>query len=189
MQFASNSNSNVSPQFPPLPNSATHSAPTFKPKTATLASNATAIAEDPTLQPASELILGLIETTAQQDTEPAAYEGCCPIALVKSGQKLQGATANAVRHRGRTYLMESPEAVDEFLQAPDRYSPVLSGYDPMIFLETGKLVDGALAHALHDPSSGTVILFANAESQQRFKTDPARNVKALSYVLGAANKK
>lgn len=188
MQLASNPNSNVSPQFPPLPNSSIPSAPTFKPKSAKLASNLVDIAPDATLQPESELTLGLIETTTQQATEPPAYDGCCPITLVKTGHKVQGTAANAVRHRGRTYLMENPEAVKEFMQAPDRYSPVLSGYDPMIFLETGKLVDGALEHALHDPSSGTVILFADAESLKRFKADPARNVKALGYILAAAKK-
>ena len=183
---------NAGPQFPPLSANATQStpaAPTFQPKSAMLVANSTLIPTNGSAQPSDESKIGLIEALPMQEMEPAAYSGYCPIALVKTGLKVQGKTNHAVRHRGRTYLMESPEAVNEFLQAPDRYSPVLSGYDPMIFLEKGKLVDGALEHALYDPNSGTVILFANAESQSKFKADPARNTKALGYILNAANKK
>ncbi len=176
------------PQFPPLAGnsgqgssgqgSSASTAPTFQPRSDMLVSNTT-----------SEPKLGLIENSTPQASEPAAYNGYCPISLVKTGLKVQGTVANAVRHRGRTYLMESPEAVKEFMQAPDRYSPVLSGYDPMIFLESGKLVDGTLEFALHDPTSGTIILFASADSQAKFKADPARNSKALGYILNATSKK
>jgi len=194
LHLVSNSPLNVGPQFPPLAGNSTPSissvaAPTFQPKSAMLVTNSKVLPADASSQSTNKAKIGLIETTPHQEMELAAYSGYCPIALVKSGLKVQGKTAHAVRHRGRTYLMESPEAVKEFVQAPDRYSPVLSGYDPMIFLETGKLVDGTLEYALYDPSSGTVILFARADSQTKFKADPARNTKALSYILNAANKK
>ena len=140
---------NTGAQFPPLagattPNITTAAAPTFQPKSATLVGTTKIISNDGTSQPNVDLKPGLIEVTPQQDLEPAAYNGFCPISLVKTGLKVQGKTEYAVRHRGRTYLMESPEAVRDFMQSPDRYSPVLSGYDPMVFLETGKLVDGTL---------------------------------------------
>ncbi len=145
-----------------------------------------------TFQPTSPLPidnLGLIDTTAEQPVEPAAYNGYCPIALVTTGQKVQGTTEFAVRHRGRTYLLQNADAVKQFMQAPDRFSPILSGYDPMVFLSTGQLIDGTIEYALHDPASGTVILFANADSQKQFKTDPARNTKALGYILNATVKR
>lgn len=193
LHTASNVSPSSSPQFPPLPNISSpntnnSTAPTFQPKSAMLVANSKTLPSDGASQASSESKLGLIEVTAQE-MEPAAYSGCCPIALVKTGMKVQGKTECAVRHRGRTYLMESPEAAKEFMQAPDRYSPVLSGYDPMIFLESGKLVDGTLEHALYDPNSGTVILFASDVSQSKFKADPARNTKALGYIINAANKK
>ncbi len=194
LHTATNATQSPGPQFPPLSiNSvainAAATTPTFQPKSAMLVANSKIIPSDASSQPANEAKFGLIESAPLQELEPAAYNGFCPIALVKSGLKVQGKTLHAVRHRGRTYLMESPEAVKEFVQAPDRYSPVLSGYDPMIFLETGKLVDGALEHALYDPNSGTIILFASADSQTKFKADPTRNTKALGFILNAANKK
>ncbi len=194
LHTASNATQNVAPQFPPLSSNsvatnASPIAPTFQPKTATLVANSKLIPSDGTSQPSNDTKFGLIEAAPFQEMEPAAYNGYCPIALVKSGLKVQGNTAHAVRHRGRTYLMETPEAAKEFLQAPDRYSPLLSGYDPMIFLATGNLVDGTLENALYDPSSGTIILFASADSQTKFKAEPARNTKALGYILNAANKK
>ena len=188
MHLVSIANSNVGPQFPPLTGNSAPAVPTFQPKSAMLATNSTIMSAEGNSQATQEPKLGLIETP-RQEMEPAAYSGCCPIALVKTGLKVQGKTSNAVRHRGRTYLMESPEAVREFMHTPDRYSPVLSGYDPMVFLETGKLVDGTLDHALYDPTSGTIILFAGVDSQTKFKADPARNTKALGYILNAASKK
>ena len=194
MQPTSSAPANAGPQFPPLagtstPNVTTMAAPTFQPKSATLVGNTKIISNDETTQPTVDLKPGLIEVAPQQELEPAAFNGFCPISLVKTGLKVQGKTEYAVRHRGRTYLMESPEAVREFMQTPDRYSPVLSGYDPMVFLETGKLVDGTLENALYDPNSGMIILFASADSQTKFKADPARNTKALGYILNAATKK
>lgn len=193
LHLPSNPPANVGPQFPPLSANSTASnsasVPTFQPKSAMLVATTKLIPSDGSSQPSDEPQLGLIEALPNQEMEPAAYSGYCPIALVKTGLKVQGKAAHAVRHRGRTYLMESPEAVKEFMQSPDRYSPVLSGYDPMVFLEKGKLVDGTLEHALYDPNSGTVVLFASAESQAKFKADPVRNTKALGYILNAANKK
>lgn len=184
---------NGGPQFPPLSATAatpagTVATPTFQPKKAMLVANTKIISEDDAIEASDDSKLGLIEV-AQPEMEPAAFNGYCPISLVKTGVKVQGKTEHAVRHRGRTYLMESPEAVQEFMQTPDRYSPVLSGYDPMIFLESGKLVDGTLEHALYDPNSGMIILFSSADSQSKFKADPVRNTKALGFILNAATKK
>jgi len=181
-------------QYPPLPlpplpspNATSNTTLTFQPKSASPIDNLGLIVENPSLT--NEPKLGLIETTPKQATEPAAYNGYCPIALVITGQKVQGSTEFAIRHRGRTYLLQNADSVKQFMQAPDRFSPILSGYDPMVFLATGQLIDGTIEHALHDPASGTVILFATADSQKQFKEDPARNAKALSYILNEAVKK
>ncbi len=85
--------------------------------------------------------------------------------------------------------MQNADAVKEFMRTPDRYSPILSGYDPMIFLQSGQLVDGVLEYALHDPNSGTVILFSSLETQNQFMQAPDRNSKALTIILNAVNKK
>ncbi len=181
-------------QYPPLPlapldspNVNANVAPTFQPKSASPVDNLGLIVADSASAPQSTL--GLIETTPAQATEPAAYNGYCPIALVTTGQKVQGLTEFAVRHRGRTYLLQNADAVKQFMQAPDRFSPILSGYDPVVFLSTGQLIDGTIEHALHDPSSGTVVLFASADTQKQFKADPAKNATALNYILSAAVKK
>jgi thioredoxin-related protein/YHS domain-containing protein len=180
------------PHYPSLPSATAPIAPTFQPKSALLVSSTIVSKSNATEPPASERTAGGGDLNAAQTAgltiEAVAYSGFCPIALVTTGQKIPGLATNAVRHRGRTYLLASPEAVKQFMQAPDRYSPVLSGYDPMIFLLEGNLVEGTLEYALHDPTSGMVVLFANAETQQQFKADPARHTKALTHILNAANK-
>lgn len=73
--------------------------------------------------------------------------------------------------------------MQDFLRAPDSASPVLSGYDAMLFLNEGRLVEGKLEHGLHEQVSGTVLLFSSAETKEAYEKDYERNTKALKVVL------
>ncbi len=153
------------------------SLPTFQSKTNTLVSTTTAV-DEPSVSSMS--------TTG--DSETPAIDGYCPIALNSTGSWVPGNKTYAVRHRGRVYWLQSEAAAEQFIAAPDKYSPILSGYDPMIFLERGTLVEGSLQYGLHDSVSGGVLFFSTAESKQAFESEPERHSRALSYVLRAAQK-
>jgi thiol-disulfide isomerase/thioredoxin len=71
---------------------------------------------------------------AATESGKPALDGYCPVALRSTGGWTQGDPRFAVRHRGRVYWLSNEEARNEFLKAPDNQSPVLSGYDPMLFL-------------------------------------------------------
>lgn len=71
-----------------------------------------------------------------------ALEGYCPVSLLTKKAWILGSPSSSVKHRGRLYQCASEEARIDFLQDPDKYSPVLSGYDIVHFLETGELVAG-----------------------------------------------
>lgn len=101
----------------------------------------------------------------QEDMQPV-FDGCCPVLLQQNSSWTTGSSAFAVKHRGRIYHCCSEEARQAFLQQPDAYSPVLSGYDVVHFLETGELVPGAREHGLW--FRDRVFLFASAENRQRF---------------------
>ncbi len=115
-----------------------------------------------------------------------AIQGYCPIALKKQGAWVKGSSSFAVRHRGRIYNLSNKEAMNEFLANPDASSPILSGFDPMLFLNEGKLVEGSIQHGLHEQVSGTILLFTSAESKQAYEKDFDRYSKALNIVLQSA---
>ncbi|MCA9132517.1 MAG: thioredoxin family protein [Planctomycetales bacterium] len=122
----------------------------------------------------------------QSSSVHPAIEGYCPVALKNEGVWKKGQSQFAVKHRGRIYWLSSQQAMTEFLAQPDRASPVLSGYDAMVFLNEGKLVDGSIQFGLHEQVSGSILLFSSAESKQAYERDYDRNAKALATLLHSA---
>ncbi|MEM8736721.1 MAG: hypothetical protein AAGG44_20995, partial [Planctomycetota bacterium] len=94
----------------------------------------------------------------------------------------------AVRHRGRVYWMSSAEAKEAFLAAPDKATPLASGYDPLVLLEEGRLMEGDIRFGLFEEVSGTYMLFASAEAKQRFWDDFDRYSRALDTLVKRARK-
>lgn len=118
-----------------------------------------------------------------------AIDGYCPMALKNNVSWVKGSPALAVKHRGRIYYFSSPEAKQTFLANPDASSPVLSGYDPMLFLNEGRLVEGSIQFGLLEQVSGSILLFTSAESKQAYEKDFDRNTKALNILLQKAGVK
>ncbi|GIW98930.1 MAG: protein disulfide-isomerase [Pirellulaceae bacterium] len=112
-----------------------------------------------------------------------ALNGYCPVALVTAGKWVPGRQQYAVRHRGKLYFMQSSTAVEQFLAAPDRFAPVLSGYDPLVFLREGKLVPGQLQYGLQDQGSGRFFLFSSAGNKEAFWDDFDRLQMQLQQIL------
>jgi protein disulfide-isomerase len=119
---------------------------------------------------------------------PIGMEGYCVVTLQAYNQKLAEAQAAGVSpdpsiqgwvkgskkhgaiHRGRLYLFANADAQKTFLADPDRYAPALSGYDPVVFNETQKLVDGKRAIGLC--YNGQIYVFASEASLEKFVASP-----------------
>lgn len=71
------------------------------------------------------------------------------------------------------YFFVNESYRDIFMKDPDRYAPVLGGYDVVIYRETGKLVEGKTVHGgfLGTGDNKVIFLFANEENKQKFKFD------------------
>jgi hypothetical protein len=67
-------------------------------------------------------------------------------------------------------LFTTPSEQSQFLSEPDRYSPVLSGYDTVHFADAGQLVEGSREHGVF--YRDRIYLFADETSLQRFGTRP-----------------
>ncbi len=107
---------------------------------------------------------------APVNNPPLGLDGFCPVVLTESSDWSKGDVRFGAIHRGRTYLFATAINQQKFLANPDKYSPMLSGYDPVIYLETGKMVNGDREHGIvHD---GQMYLFAEEATLDRFCKQP-----------------
>lgn len=126
---------------------------------------------------------GMPDITAPTNPQPAGMkfvsasqapsfglEKYCPVTMAETMKWAKGNPQFGAVHRGRTYLFVSQEAQQKFLADPDRFSPVLSGCDPVVFVEQGKLVDGSRNCGL--AYRGQMFFFVNKANADRFWKSP-----------------
>jgi YHS domain-containing protein len=101
---------------------------------------------------------------------PLALDGFCPVTLASNERWQQGDRQWGAIHRGRTYLFTSQRYQQMFLADPDRYSPMLSGYDPVRYVDRQELVPGLRQHGMW--FGGKMYLFADEPSLERFSRSP-----------------
>jgi len=100
--------------------------------------------------------------------QPSAVglDGFCPVTLFETRKWRRADARWGVVHRDRTYLFAGPDQQKRFLEDPDRYAPMLSGYDPVRYLEQGQLVEGRRQHGLWYRNQ--MFLFADEMSLEQF---------------------
>ena len=74
------------------------------------------------------------------------------------------------RHRGRVYLFHDAASQQRFMGDPERYSPALAGFDPVVFSEHGQFVEGKREHGLRFENQ--MFLFNSEESLAKFEKNP-----------------
>jgi protein disulfide-isomerase len=108
-------------------------------------------------------------------------EGYCPVTLVEQERWQKGDARFGAIHRSRTYLFTSAAEQQKFLANPDAYSPVLSGFDPVRYLERSELVEGKRKHGLFYDKR--IYLFADEDSLQRFWKSHPTYVQAVQEAM------
>jgi thiol-disulfide isomerase/thioredoxin/YHS domain-containing protein len=108
-------------------------------------------------------------------------DGYCPVTLFEQNQWAAGDKRWGARHRGTVYLFQNAAAQQQFLSDPDRYSPMLSGYDPVSYAEKGEFVAGKRDHGIRFRDQ--FVLFASEESLRSFSADSNRYVEAVRQAM------
>lgn len=119
--------------------------------------------------------------SAAEALPPLGLEGFCPIALIENKEWKEGDRQFGCIHRGQLYLFLSLKARDQFMESPDRYAPILAGFDPVTFTEKGELVAGNREHGRF--IDDRIVLFTSEESFVKFKADPMKYIKAVRQAL------
>ena len=120
-----------------------------------------------------------------------ALKGKCPVTLLAQGQWVDGKKEIGCVHRDRVYLFASAENREAFLANPDQLSPLLAGFDPVIFEETGKLVAGEeqFGTFMGDAPNQRIVLFKTADTRGRFQKEPMKYINAVRSAMAKKAKK
>ncbi len=122
--------------------------------------------------PAGQPIAPSRPAAQPQSGQPqVSLEGYCPVTLVQSRVWTPGDKKWGAVHEGRVYLFAGPEQQQQFLANPHVYAPLMAGYDPVRFAETGQLVPGRREFGLYIDEPGPIALFADEAALERFHSN------------------
>ena len=109
-------------------------------------------------------------TTASAEARRFGFEGYCAVTLKHGGKWVRGDARWGMTHRGSVYLFAGENEMQAFRSSPDAYSPVLSGFDPVLALDGNQSVPGKRAHGLQ--YQGRIYLFSSEATLQQFENNP-----------------
>jgi YHS domain-containing protein len=87
-----------------------------------------------------------------------------------------------VVHRGHTYWFAGAAEQKQFWTDPDRYTPALSGMDPVLKIDHQQDVPGRREHSLD--YDGMFYMFASEATLQQFTANPQRYSTSVRQAMG-----
>jgi YHS domain-containing protein/thiol-disulfide isomerase/thioredoxin len=113
---------------------------------------------------------------------PLGFDGYCPVSMRNVWKWIPGDPRWGVVHRGRTYWFAGPEEQKQFWTDPDRYTPALSGMDPVLSIDHQQQVPGKREHSLD--YDGLFYMFASEATLQQFTANPQKYATAARQAMG-----
>ncbi len=124
-------------------------------------------------------------TAPTSDTDGLLMDGFCCVTLMDENKWTPGDARWGARHRGQVYLFQTAANQQKFLANPDKYSPMLAGYDPVVYRESGTFRSGSRSHGVRYRNK--MYLFASEDSLQQFWTAPQQYAESAGQAMQQAN--
>jgi protein disulfide-isomerase len=113
---------------------------------------------------------------------PVGFEGYCPVSMRNHWKWVAGDPRFGIVHRGRTYWFAGQEEQQQFWADPDRYTPALSGMDPVLAVDHQQQVPGKREHSLD--YDNLFYLFSSEATLQQFTANPQRYATSVRQAMG-----
>ncbi|BBO35137.1 thioredoxin family protein [Lacipirellula parvula] len=130
-----------------------------------------------------------VKKPTQADLPPGSpslcFDGYCPVSLKTLNKWVVGSPQFGAVHRGRTYLFAGPQQREQFLAAPDSYSPVFAGKDPVLLLENQVSQDGVRDFGFK--YGDEFYLFSSKETMQKFQASPQTYSAGVKQAMSQLN--
>jgi YHS domain-containing protein len=85
-------------------------------------------------------------------------------------------------HMGRTYWFAGPGEQQQFLSDPNRFSPALSGLDPVMAVDHRQQVPGKREHSID--YDNLFYMFSSEATLQQFAANPERYATTVRQAMG-----
>ncbi|MBA4105010.1 MAG: hypothetical protein C0485_04570 [Pirellula sp.] len=125
------------------------------------------------------------QTDLPTGSPPLCFDGCCPVTLKTLGRWAYGNPQFGAVHRGRTYLFTGAQQREQFLAAPDSYSPVFAGKDPVLLLDNQVSQDGSRSFGFKYGEE--FYLFSSKETMEKFKASPQTYAAGVRQAMSQLN--
>jgi len=127
-------------------------------------------------------------TVAADEVPPPILDGFCPVSLheaLLSGKAddawQEGSAQFAVKHRSCIYWLKDEAQLQKFMEDPDKYAAVLSGFDLIAFLREGVLIPGKRDCGFI--REGKLFLFSSKKNKDDFAARHQEYVSEMSRIL------
>ena len=125
------------------------------------------------------------QTDLPAGSPPLCFDGCCPVTLKTLGRWAYGTPQFGAVHRGRTYLFTGTQQREQFLAAPDSYSPVFAGKDPVLLLDNQVSQDGSRSFGFKYGEE--FYLFSSKETMEKFEASPQTYAAGVRQAMSQLN--
>jgi protein disulfide-isomerase len=137
-------------------------------------------------QAASNLITPVGGSTATPQlpagSPPIGFDGYCPVSMRNNWKWVPGDPRWGIVHRGRTYWFASEAEQKQFWTDPDRYSPALSGMDPVMAIDHKQQVPGKREHSID--YDNLFYMFSSEATLAQFTANPERYAVGVRQAMG-----
>ena len=113
---------------------------------------------------------------------PLGFDGYCPVSMRNQWKWVPGDPRWGIVHRGRTYWFASENEQQQFWSDPDRYSPALSGMDPVMAMDHQQQVPGKREHSID--YDNLFYMFCSEATLQQFTANPERYATGVREAMG-----
>ncbi len=113
---------------------------------------------------------------------PLGFDGYCPVSMRNHWKWVPGDPRWGVVHRGRTYWFSSQNEQQQFWADPDRFSPALSGMDPVMAIDHQQQVPGKREHSID--YDNLFYMFSSEATLAQFTANPERYAVGVRQAMG-----
>ena len=125
---------------------------------------------------------------AQPTKTSLGLDGYCCVSLANqdgtAAAWIKGKPHIGIKHRGRIYLFSNQQNLQLFVSNPDKFSPVLSGFDPVLFTDHRRLIDGQRKYGV--AYKKRLYLFQNEYTLRAFWNSPDRYAQSALDAMNRA---
>jgi YHS domain-containing protein/thiol-disulfide isomerase/thioredoxin len=115
---------------------------------------------------------------------PLGFDGYCPVSMRQHWKWVAGDARFGAIHMGRTYWFAGANEQQQFLADPNRFSPVLSGMDPVVAIDHRQQVPGKREHSID--YDNLFYMFSSEATLQQFAANPERYATSVRQAMGIA---